>query len=102
MKSRTHPDAAAELDDASDWYNLQQPGLGYELALAFEDAVDRIERDPLQFPRLETYRGTRNVRRCRMKKFPCFVPLEILPSEVVILAVAHGSRRPNYFLRRKP
>lgn len=101
MRSRIHADAANELNKASDWYEAQQPGLGYEFALAYEEALDRIEANPTQWGRLETYRGKRQIHRCLLKRFPYYVVYEILPTEVVVLAVAHGSRRPNYFLRRK-
>jgi hypothetical protein len=37
--------AAAELDAAANWYNLQQPGLGIEFDQAVNTALDLVVRD---------------------------------------------------------
>ncbi|RLT05905.1 MAG: type II toxin-antitoxin system RelE/ParE family toxin, partial [Planctomycetota bacterium] len=34
-------------------------------------------------------------------RFPYKIIFEMIQNEVVVLAVAHGSRRPNYWLKRR-
>jgi hypothetical protein len=69
------------------------------VAADFEREVDRVRRlianDPLRWPRFDAWR-----RRVVLRKFPYSLICEIIGRQVVILAVAHGRRRPDYCLRR--
>lgn len=102
MKPRVLPEVHVEIVEAAKWYEARQAGYGSQFYDAYEEGMRKIQTDPQSFSRLETNRSRRDVRRCRLRRFPYYIAFEILPSEVVILAVAHGSRRPNYFMRRKP
>ncbi len=101
MKFRFHDDALAEAEQAAEWYSRQKPGLGDEFSNALDRSVRDILSDPTRLPRLETAPKTIDVRRILMDRFPYKVIFEIVGDEVVILAVAHGSRRPNYWIKRR-
>ena len=71
------------------------------------DFVDRVETafaeigtDPWRFPRLETVSTDREIRRVLLSRFPYLVVYEIYNEEPCVLALAHASRRPDYWLER--
>ncbi len=101
MRLRTLSAAEDELVEGALWYEDRQAGLGEQFIDEYQEAILRIIAAPLSFTRLETTRSRRNVRRCFLKRFPYYVAFEIKDEEVIVLAVAHTKRMPNYFLKRK-
>jgi hypothetical protein len=93
-------EAKWEIIEASEWYDARQPGLGDAFRQAVSQAMPRIRGQPQSYPRLETYRTRRIVRRYLLKRFPFSIIYELRPTEIVVLAVAHVRRRPNYWKRR--
>jgi hypothetical protein len=79
MKLRLHRLAVAEIDHEVDYYESRQTGLGAEL----EDEIDAALAYILMFPEAPPMWKQRMDRR------------------VVILALAHISRRHGYWARRK-
>jgi toxin ParE1/3/4 len=100
VRVRILPDAEEEYLEAARWYDGQQPGLGDRFLGALQLAFLRIEESPESQPHLETLRTSRNVRRYLVQGFPFLVVYEILPEQVLVVAVAHGKRRPNYWKDR--
>ena len=92
--------AAAELNEAAQWYEDRQPGLGDRFLHAVADAVDAICQDPLRHPPLPRTFASRTVFRRLLKGFPYGIVYEVRADELLVLAVAHTSRRPNYWNRR--
>ena len=90
------PEAADEFDDAADYFEQQQAGLGRR----FRDEVDRHIRwigEHSDIPRLR--RG--GYRRVNLKVFPYYVAYLIWQDTIWILAVAHGHRKPEYWIHRR-
>ena len=87
--------ALAELNEAVDYYNLQQPGLGRRFLTDAREAVSRIERFPLAWHSLG---GA--IRRCQLRHFPYGVIYEPTEQEIVVIAVAHLHREPEYWRGR--
>ena len=77
------------------YYNDQEPGLGTRCASAVEEAVARA----VAFP-LTGSPASKNTRRVFVKDFP--FALVYRPDErgIVIFALAHHSRRPEYWQPR--
>jgi plasmid stabilization system protein ParE len=98
---RIHEEARAELVDAADYYEREQAGLGAEFTTLADDALRKIEKTPRRFAKLETIRFKAEIRRCLLTKFPYLVIYELESELVHVLAVAHASRRPNYWLKRR-
>lgn len=95
MKFHFHEAARRELRGAVDYYNKVRPELGARFKEALSASLDRIEFWPLSGAL-----AAREVRICRIKKFPyglVYVPRQ---AEVVVLAVMHLHRRPGYWKRR--
>ena len=101
MKLRTLLPAEDELVEGALWYEDRESGLGEQFIGEYQEAILRIIAVPLSFARLETTRSRRNVRRCFLKRFPYYVAYEVKDDEVIVLAVAHTKRMPNYFLKRQ-
>ncbi len=87
--------ARLELDEAVSYYNIQAPGLGDAFLLEIVAAVDRIIRFPGAWHPL-----SENMRRCRLQRFPYGLIYWAGKDEILIVAVAHDHRRPEYWRDR--
>jgi plasmid stabilization system protein ParE len=87
--------AELELDQAIRWYGDQAPGLGDAFLIEVLAAADRIARFPEAWHPLGS-----GVRRCRLSRFPYGLIYIIDESDVLVLAVAHLHRRPDYWRDR--
>lgn len=87
--------AAAELDDAFDYYENELPGLGRrflnEVLLAFSRIADFPDAYPLV---------TAQNRRCLLAKFPYGIlyHYDSSAAEIVVVAIGHLHRKPDYWL----
>lgn len=87
--------ARAELEEAFDFYQGRQPGLGDELTADYELAVTEILRNPSIGRRLAG-----GVRRWSFHQFPYALIYQIRPDFILIVAVAHFRRKPGYWRKR--
>ena len=101
MKVRVLSEAESDALDAACWYDERQGGLGDSFLSAYQNGLIEIEAAPHRFSRMETVKGLRNIRRYRLRQFPYSIVYELLSTEVLVLAVAHTSRRPNYWIKRR-
>jgi hypothetical protein len=91
------PPATEELREAVAWYNAQRTGLGYEFVIEFEDTLDRITKLPTAWEKL-----SKNVRCCRLNRFPYGVLYTVRNDEILVVAVMHLHRKPGYWEGRVP
>jgi toxin ParE1/3/4 len=98
---RVHEAAEKELLEGAQWYEDHQPGLGEQFLDEYQSALLQILAAPTSFSRMETARTKRIIRRCILQRFPYYVAYELLADEIVVVAVAHAKRRPNYWIRRR-
>ncbi|HEX5443446.1 MAG TPA: type II toxin-antitoxin system RelE/ParE family toxin [Pirellulales bacterium] len=101
MSLRMIAQAKAEVRSAANWYEREREGLGDDFVADIKVALDAIERSPEIYPRIETTRTKRNVRRYLMRRFPYTLVYELRQDEIIVVAVSHARRRPNYWLRRR-
>ena len=89
------PEAADEFDDATDYYE-QQAGLGQQ----FRDEVDRhIRSSP---PTRRCHASARVVTGVStLRSFRTTLPISSRSDAVWVLAIAHGHRQPEYWIRRR-
>lgn len=95
MTVRFLADAEAELADGVAYYDGLLPGLGTEFALEVRDGLARVE----EYPKAWQLLG-RRARRYRLSRFPYGLVYAELPSEIVVLAVMHLHRKPDYWRER--
>jgi plasmid stabilization system protein ParE len=97
---RPEPEASAELEDAALWYEGQRLGLGLEFVQAVDFALDEITAWPQIGRRVTGLPNDVAVRHVPVKRFPyhaVYLPWE---GAFRILAFAHDSREPGYWLSR--
>lgn len=91
--------AADDLAGAVRWYEGQRSGLGADLFHKFAQALARISQHP-QLGEPVFVKGRDRLRRARIDRFPYRIVYEIRPDEIVIVAVGHTSRKPNFWKTR--
>lgn len=91
-----HRLADRELNEAAQYYDLENPGLGS----AFLEEVDRCLQSIQDHPEAGMIlRGS--VRRRPLRRFPYALLYKIKPSAIRILAVMNLKRRPTYWVGRE-
>jgi plasmid stabilization system protein ParE len=87
--------ARADFDESFDWYAKRSPEAARRFADAVEDAFRKILMDPNRFSR--TVRGC---QYCTLQRYPFRVIFRQETNRVVIVAIAHAKRLPNYWRNR--
>lgn len=95
---RFHREARAEYRAAVAWYGERSTAAAIGLVDAVAEGLRTIEETPLAWP---TWRGG-FVRRRVLRRFPYSLFYVVSPEreQIVIVAVAHHSRSPGYWLSR--
>lgn len=88
-------DVRQDVDSAYAWYEEQQMGLGERFLLAIADVVSKIQAHPRRFGRV---RG--DVRAGLARDFPFVIYYRLEETRIVIIAVLHGRRDPQEWMRR--
>jgi len=84
------PEVRDELNEAYNWYESQQPGLGDE----FLNCVNKILNQICLMPK--SYAVVyRDIRRAVMRRFPYAVYYRIVSSRVIVTAIFHSRRDPQ-------
>ena len=94
---RFHPEADAEMMSAAKFYETRQKDLGRRFLASVQDALNRIQVNPLLYQEIED-----GVRRCLTTMFPFGVVFRIMRNQYVIIAVMHLHRDPGYWKQRLP
>lgn len=94
--------AAEEAVEAAAWYEQERPGLGIAFSLALDRALDLLEEEVVPLMSMPGESGTQGVKRLILKRFPYSVVVQEYAGEILVLAVAHQSRRPGYWRSRRP
>ena len=101
MILRQHRRAEAEFRGALAWYREESVEVAIRFHAAVLETLNKIESDPERFSVLETLGEATHIRRARVMGFPYVVIFELLEAELFVFAIAHTSRRPGYWRRRK-
>ena len=89
-------EARLEFEDAIEWYDEREPGLGDRFKAEVLATIQRILKDPERFP----LRG-RKVRRASVETFKKYnILFRIEPNFIVVAAIFHGARNPARLRRR--
>jgi plasmid stabilization system protein ParE len=87
--------AERELEDSVQFYDEEKPGLADRFLDDFLAVMERLGRHP-ESGALVSGR----LRTTRLNDFPYNVVYRIEPRSIVVVAVAHQSRRPGYWKGR--
>ncbi len=95
LKVRFLRAAEREMYGSADRYNEQRPGRGDNFLREVRAAVEDIAEYPIRWP------ASKLSSRRVLTKFPFTIHYRFNTKELVVLAVAHGRRRPGYWNRRR-
>ena len=86
--------AQLELDEAFEYYECAQQGLGFRFQAEVENAISRIEQFPNRYQEIGRYS-----RRCLAHKFPYGVIYQLreTSNQILVVAIAHQHRKPDYW-----
>lgn len=91
-----HPEAEQEYLNAISWYGQRSITAGTRFESAFQQALDNINEFPLRWA---IYFD--DVRRYTLRRFPFNIFYRFDAERNFIIAVAHGRRKPGYWLSRR-
>ena len=92
---RLRDEADQDLASAASWYEQQRVGLGHEF---LDDALSvfrLVAERPLSYPLVH-----RNTRRALMARFPFGIYFRVEQTQIVVVAIIHGSRHPHRWKSR--
>jgi plasmid stabilization system protein ParE len=84
--------ALAELSAAATYYENHQRDLGLAFLDEYESCVKRIERFPLAWNPT-----SKNCRRALLKRFPYALIYHVDSEQILIVAIMHLHREPEYW-----
>ena len=89
--------SAAEVDytESLNWYAKNSVDVANDFDAEFNRALIEITADPERFPMCDVRH-----RYFLLRRFPFRIIYRIVQDDVVVIAVAHGSRSPDYWTDR--
>jgi len=84
-----------EFNEAKEFYEIEQAGIGVRFAKEIKNSILRIKQYPSEWP---IERG--EVRHYLVHKFPYKILYSIQQDSIVLLAFAHQHRKPDYWIDR--
>lgn len=84
----------AELDysEAFEFYDVRSNEVATRFQQTIEEALRIIQRDPLVWAKCD-----RRHRRYGVRDFPYSIYYHLTTNSILIVAIAHAKRRPNYW-----
>lgn len=95
MRFLFHPEAEAEFLAAIDWYEERTVGLGADFAAEVHAAIQRALAMPLAWPKVAD-----DIRRVLTSRFPYGILYAARGDRILVLAVMHLRRQPDYWRER--
>lgn len=80
-----------EIEEAKEYYNLQQNNLGDTFKSDLKNSIENIEKFPNLYPNI-----TDDIKRCILHRFPYSLFYTLKKDIILILSVAHQHRKPFY------
>jgi plasmid stabilization system protein ParE len=87
--------ARSEFNEAVDYYEGRQPGLGLKFEEEVKSTIQRIAAFPAAWSRL-----SERTRRCRTNKFPYGIIYQVKGDVLLVVAVMHLHRDPTTWRER--
>ena len=88
-------EAEADISEAFQYYESCRPNLGSNFLLCIEGSLSRIQKNPEQYKVVH-----KRIHRALVNRFPYGIYYTVLGDDVVVLAVLHARRNPEYWKRR--
>lgn len=89
------PQALEEFEEATRYYEEREPGLGLRFRMEIESVCAAIIRQPLLWRERQG-----GFRRVNCPAFPYYIAFFLRGERIIVAAVAHSSRHPDYWKKR--
>jgi len=89
------PEIASELDQSLEYYKKQEIGLEKLFLDEIEKALKKIQKNPERYHLIED-----NIRKYIIKQYPYKIIYTIKPETIIIIAIVHQKRKPDYWKGR--
>ncbi len=89
------PPAEEEMLEAASYYESKAKNLGRRLISEIERSNNIINDNPELYPVLKY-----DIRRCIVRRFPYGILYKNDPKEIIVIAIMHLHRKPDYWLDR--
>lgn len=89
------PSVDADIEAAFQWYESEEPGLGFEFVDELRHAYRRVLNGPFKYHELRS-----GIRRAITRRFPYAIYFSVEDEVVVVVAVLHTARDPSEWQRR--
>ncbi|PHJ61997.1 toxin, RelE family protein [Nostoc linckia z18] len=89
------PEAELDIQDAFEWYEQRDSGLGSEFVRAIDSCLALIGRNPLAYPVVY-----RQARRALIRRFPYGVIYVVEENVITVIACYHVKRNPKQWQNR--
>ena len=100
-RARISPSGARdELRGAIAYDEGERRGRGANLEEAVRRVIRRIQLLPQSAPRWPRIESAHEIRRSKVRRHPYLVVYAVLPDQLVVLAIAHTSKKPGYWRER--
>ena len=90
-----HPGAEFEFDRSVGFYESKVKGLGLDFEQEVISSLSTINEDPQRWPYYKF-----SLRKYLLTRFPFNIYYLDLPDHIWIVAIAHNSRKPDYWKNR--
>jgi plasmid stabilization system protein ParE len=87
--------AKLKFHDAIAFYEIEQKGLGKKFESEIQSSINRIIRFPTAYIKVKS-----SVRKCVLHTFPYNIVYAIEEKHILIIAIAHHHRKPDYWVER--
>ncbi len=88
--------AKSELEEATAFYELEYKGLEKRFKQEVKKSIKRI----IEYPKVYSIeRG--DIRKCLLHKFPYKILYSVEDNHILVIAIAHLHRKPNYWIERE-
>lgn len=88
-------EAEFDIGENFDFYEGKRVGLGQDFLLCVEEALDKIQRNPLIYRKIH-----KDLRRIPIRRFPYRVFYLVQGQRIIVTAVFHARKDPNSWIGR--
>ena len=89
------PGARLDYDESFDWYAERSAIAAERFSTAVDAALQRISTNPQWFARIDSRH-----QECSVQRFPFRIVFRDEAARILVVAIAHAKRRPDYWANR--
>ena len=93
--------AQIEITQALDYYRAKSDRTAYKFLIRFDRTVARIVLNPSTYPKIQRYRGHREIRYLSLDKFPYSLIYEVAAEGIVTISLWHQKSRGEDWSKRE-